>query len=179
MKLLSRFILWLWAWKTQGDIPPLPKMVAIFAPHTSAWDGIVALFAKYVYDIDFAFYGKKEAFEAPYGFILRRLGGIPVDREHPHGLVGQAVKAFNEHERFILAMSPEGTRAYAPKWRTGFYYIAVQAKVPIVFTFMDFEKKIVGIGPTFYPTGNIEQDLETIKAFYRPIKGKHPEKGVL
>lgn len=107
------------------------------------------------------------------------MGGIPVDRASNHNMVEQAVKTFNQRERFILALSPEGTRAYAPKWRTGFYYIAMQAKVPVVLAYIDFENKIAGIGPTFYPTGDMDKDIEAIKQFYRPIKGKYPGKGVL
>jgi len=179
MKWIARLVFLLTGWRTAGEVPGLKKYVAIAAPHTSAWDGVVALFAKYIFEIDFAFFGKKEVFDSPYGFLLRWLGGIPVDREHNQNMVGYAVKMFQDNERFILAMSPEGTRAYAPKWRTGFYQIAIQAKVPVVLTYFDFEHKVVGIGPTFYPTGDMEKDIEEIKKFYRPIKGKHPEKGVL
>lgn len=178
MQWIARLIFRLAGWKTAGQVPPLNKFVGIAAPHTSAWDAVVALLAKYIFDIDFAFFGKKEAFDAPYGFILRALGGIPVDREHNHNMVDYAVKLFNEREHFILAMSPEGTRAYAPQWRTGFYHIARQAQVPIVLTYFDFKNKTVGIGPTFYPTGDMEKDIAEIKKFYRPIQGRHPEKGV-
>jgi len=128
--------------------------------------------------MDFSFYGKQEIFNTPYGFIFRDLGGIPVDRSTSHNLVEQAVKTFNEREQFILALSPEGTRERVDKWRTGFYYIALQAKVPILLGYIDFERKVTGLGPLFYPTGEIEKDVEEMKKFYRKVKGKHPEKGV-
>jgi len=179
MKLLARFLYWLTGWKTEGEVPKLKKFVAIMAPHTSAWDVIYGLLAKYIFELDFSFFGKQEIFSTPYGFIFKALGGIPVDRASKHNMVEQAVKTFNEREHFILALSPEGTREYVAKWRTGFYYIALQAKVPIVLTYIDFGRKVAGIGPLFYPTGDIEKDMEEMKKFYRPIKGKHPEKGVI
>ncbi|MDB5281534.1 MAG: Acyltransferase [Bacteroidota bacterium] len=178
MKLISRFILWLFGWKTAGEVPPLKKFVAILAPHTSGLDFLFGMCAKFIFGIHLTFLGKEEVFRFPFGFIFRWLGGVPVDRSSSHNVVDYAVKLFNENENFILALSPEGTRAYVPKWKTGFYYIALNAKVPIVLTYLDFEKKRVGIGPTFYPTGDIDKDIEAIKDFYRPIKGKYPELGV-
>ena len=179
MKLIARFFFWLTGWKTEGEIPKLKKFVAILAPHTSAWDVIYGMLARYIFEMDFSFYGKQEIFDAPYGFIFRALGGIPVNRSAKSNLVDQAVKTFNEREHFILALSPEGTRKYVPNWKTGFYYIALQAKVPILLTYIDFERKVTGLGPLFYPTGDIDKDIEEIKNFYRPIKGKHPEKGIV
>jgi 1-acyl-sn-glycerol-3-phosphate acyltransferase len=178
MKRFSQFFFWLMGWKIAGQVPPLKKFVVIGAPHTSAWDAVYGLCGAYLFDIKLSFFGKKEAFIFPLGMVLRALGGIPVDRFSSHHVVEEAVKTFNERERFILALAPEGTRAYAPEWRTGFYYIAMEAKVPIVLGYMDFGNKVVGLGPTFYPTGDIDKDIEEIKSFYRPIKGKHPEKGV-
>ena len=178
MKLLSRFIFWIFGWKTAGEVPPLKKFVAILAPHTSGWDLIFGLCARYIFGIDISLMAKKEIFVFPVGPVLRALGGIPVDRSSSHNMVDQAVEMFNERENFILAIAPEGTREYAPKWKTGFYYIALKANVPIVLGYIDFSTKTVGLGPTFYPTGNVDKDIETIKDFYRPIKAKHPEKGV-
>jgi 1-acyl-sn-glycerol-3-phosphate acyltransferase len=179
MRALSKFIFWITGWKTIGQVPDLKKFVAIYAPHTSGWDLIIGLAAKFIFSLQFSFMAKKELFNFIIGPIMRSLGAIPVDRSSKHNLVDQAVMMFNERDNFILALSPEGTRQYAPKWKTGFYYIALKAGVPIVLTYIDFEKKLVGFGPTFYPTGDIDKDMEEIKAFYRPIKGRHPEKGVL
>jgi len=179
MKLIARFVFWITGWKTAGEIPPLKKFVVIMAPHTSGMDFLYGMCVRFILGIRFKFLGKTEVFRPPFGFIFRWLGGIPVERSSSNNLVEQAVKMFDEREDFILALSPEGTRAYAPKWKTGFYYIALYAKVPIVLGFVNFETKTAGIGPTFYPTGKIDNDMETIKNFYRPIKGKYPEKGVL
>lgn len=178
LRILSRFLFWVTGWKTVGQIPPHKKMVVIGAPHTSGWDVVYGLAASYILRIKFRFFGKQELFVFPLGIFWRALGGIPVDRFAHHNMVDIAVQKFNEHDEFILAMSPEATRAYAPVWRKGFYYIALKAQVPIVLTYLDFEHKTVGIGPTFYPTGNYEKDIEEIKNFYRPIKGKYPELGV-
>ncbi|MFI5205747.1 MAG: lysophospholipid acyltransferase family protein [Candidatus Paceibacterales bacterium] len=178
LKLISKFIFWISGWKTAGEIPAIKKYVAIYAPHTSGWDLIFGLCGKYIFGIQLNLLAKKEIFVFPIGPILRALGGVPVDRSASHNLVEQAVEMFNQRENFVLALAPEGTRAYAPKWKTGFYNIAWQAKVPILLGYIDYEKKIVGLGPLFYTTGDMEKDIEKIKDFYRPIKGKHPEKGV-
>jgi 1-acyl-sn-glycerol-3-phosphate acyltransferase len=178
MYYISKFIFWLLGWKIKGEVPPLKKFVVIAAPHTSAWDVVFGLGAIYLFRLKLSFFVKKEAFNSPLGFLFRAVGGVPVDRSSKHNLVEQATKMFEEKDEFILALAPEGTREYVAKWKTGFYYIAVAAKVPILCSYFDFENKIVGIGPTIYPTGNLEKDMELILNFYRPIKGKHPEKGV-
>ncbi len=178
MKLLARFFYWLLGWKISGQIPNLNKFVVIVAPHTSAWDLPLAMLAKFILGVDFSFFAKAEVFKPPFGFIFKALGGLPVDRSSSHNLVDQAVKTFTEREHFILALSPEGTRKYVAKWKTGFYYIALNAKVPIVLSYLDYKNKIAGIGPVFYPTGDVEKNIEEIKKFYRPIQGRHPENGV-
>lgn len=178
MKLLAKFIFWISGWKTAGEPPAFKKYVAILAPHTSGWDLILGLCARYIFQLNVSLLAKREIFKFPVGPVLRALGGIPVDRSSSHNLVDQAVAMFNEKENFILAIAPEGTRQYAPKWKTGFYYIALKAQVPIVFAYIDFPNKTVGLGQAFYPTGDIDKDMEAIMAFYRLIKGKHPENGV-
>lgn len=177
-KLLFTLYFKLAGWRLAGEPPKLKKYVAIVAPHTSGWDLVYGLGAKFIWNIKAKFFGKQELFFFPLGNILRSMGGIPVDRFSKHDVVQQAVDKFNSHDEFILAMAPEGTREYAPVWRKGFYYIALNAKVPIVMYYIDFGNKIVGVGPTFYPTGNYATDVEDIMDFYRHIKGKHPEKGV-
>lgn len=177
-KLIARFLFWLFGWKVEGTVPPLKKFVAIAAPHTSSWDFPIGMLGSYILEIKFRFYGKKELFDGPLGFLLRAMGGIPVDRFSKHNVVEQAVNAFNKHDEFILALAPEGTRQYVEEWRKGFYYIALGASVPIVLGYIDFGTKTVGLGPTFYPTGNYEKDVEEIKSFYRNKKGRHPELGV-
>lgn len=178
MKLLAQLFFWLIGWKTAGTVPPMDKYVAIVAPHTSVYDAVYGLMAKYIFGIKFSFLGKQEAFRFPMGILLKAFGGIPVDRSISHNLVQEVVNMFNTRTHFVLALSPEGTRQRVDKWRTGFYYIALQAKVPIVLCYLNYETKTAGLGPVFYPTGDIEADIEEIKKFYRPIKGLHPQQGV-
>lgn len=179
MRVVAKFIFWLLGWKVEGAVPPINKFVAIAAPHTSAWDFFYGMLGKYLLQVDFVYFGKKEIFDSPFGFLFRALGGIPVDRFAHHNVVAQVVDMFNKNEKFILALAPEGTRQYVAEWRKGFYYIAMGAKVPIVLCYIDFARKTVGIGPTFYPTGDYDKDIEEIKKFYRDKKGRHPELGVL
>lgn len=178
MYYLSKFIFWLFGWKIKGEVPPIKKFVVIAAPHTSAWDLVFGLCAIYILRLKLTFFAKKEAFDSPLGFLFRAFGGVPVDRSSKHNMVEHVVKMFEEHDSFILALAPEGTRKYVAKWKTGFYYIALAARVPIICAYLDFENKTVGIGPTIYPSRDLEKDMETILNFYRPIKGKHPQKGV-
>ena len=179
MKLISQFIFWIFGWKVAGEVPPLKKFVVIAAPHTSGWDMLFGLCAKYIFQMNFFFFAKKEIFRFPFDFLFRSFGAIPIDRSSKHNVVEQAVEMFNTNEQFILVLAPEGTRENVKEWRTGFYYIACEAKVPIVLGYLDYGNKKAGLGPTFYPTGDIDKDMETMKDFYRPIKGKHPKKGVL
>jgi len=166
-------------WKTIGSMPDAPKFIVAVAPHTSNWDFPVGLAARSILRITKAqFLGKSQLFKPPFGWFFRWLGGHPVDRTRAHDMVDQVVNIFNRHERFILAMAPEGTRKKVDKMRTGFYYIAKGAKVPIVPVGFDFEKKEIIVRDPVYPTDNMERDLETILDFYRSVKGKNPELGL-
>jgi 1-acyl-sn-glycerol-3-phosphate acyltransferase len=166
-------------WKTAGKMPDLPKFIIAVAPHTSNWDFPVGLAARSILRIRNArFLGKSQLFKPPFGWFFRWLGGYPVDRSSSHDMVDQVVKIFERHEKFILAIAPEGTRKKVSKLRTGFYYIAKGAKAPIVPVGFDFSRKTVIISDPFYPTDNVEKDMETLMMFYRSIKGKNPELGL-
>ncbi len=166
-------------WKVSGKMPDLPKFIVAVAPHTSNWDFPVGLAARSILRIRNAqFLGKSQLFKPPFGWFFRWLGGHPVDRSTSHDMVDQVVKIFERHEKFILAIAPEGTRKKVDKLRTGFYYIAKGAKVPIVPVGFDFAQKAVIISEPFYPTDNVEQDMETLLRFYRSITGKNPELGL-
>src|SRR5688572_32123669 len=119
MKLFSRFIFWLFGWKTAGEVPPLKKFVLIAAPHTSGWDLLFGLCAKYIFQVNLKFFAKKELFFFPFGNMLRAFGSMPVDRSANKNVVQQAAEMFNNNEDFILALAPEGTRAYVKDWKTG------------------------------------------------------------
>ncbi len=150
----------------------------IAAPHTSNWDFLYARCAFYIMGIDVRATIKKEAFIGPLGWWLKKLGGLPVDRSKKTSLVSQMASILNNSERMVIMITPEGTRQYQPRWRKGFYHTAVEAKVPIVLGYLDYPNKEAGVGPVFYPTGDIDRDMEEIMAFYRTKKGKYPEQGV-
>lgn len=150
----------------------------VAAPHTSNWDFVYARAAFYLMNIELKYTIKKELFFFPLGFILRKMGGIPINRNKKLNMVNQMAEHFNNYEELALLVTPEGTRSYSAKWKKGFYYIALQSNVPIVLGYLDYSRKIAGVGPTIIPSGKIEEDIEKIKAFYRTIKPKYPEKGV-
>ena len=181
MRVLCKWILNLMGWKFQGVFPyHLKKYVVIVAPHTSGWDFIIGVLVLKALRLEKTKYlGKKELFEPPFGFLFRWLGGYPVDRSSSHNLVDEVVKVLNQHEEFGIALSPEGTRARVDRLKTGFYNIARKANVPIVMTGLDFGNKRCIFSEPFYTTGNMDQDFQKILAFFRPIKGKHPEKGLM
>jgi len=177
---LFAFIFKRMGWTIQGELPShLKKYVIAVAPHTSWWDFIIGVLARSVLQIEKARYlGKSQLFKPPFGWLFRMLGGTPVDRGSSHDVVEQVVNIFNSHDEFILALAPEGTRQKVEKLRTGFYYIAKGAGVPIVPVGFDFKKKQVIIGSLLNPSENFDRDMEELLSFYRPIQGKIPEMGL-
>jgi 1-acyl-sn-glycerol-3-phosphate acyltransferase len=123
----------------------------------------------------FSWAGKHTIFRGPLRMILRSIGGIPVDRRIRSGFIGQMTELFDSKESMILAITPEGTRSKVPYWKTGFYYIALNAKVPITLGYLDYKEKKLGMGYTFFPSGDIEKDMEIVRAFYKGKIGRHPE----
>lgn len=178
---MVRFILrqyWkLSGWKISGSFPyHQKKMVMAVAPHTSMLDVMVGFAARNHLHINHAkFLGKKELFKGPLGWLLRKLGGTPVDRHSKHGVVDQAVALFSSNEKFLLALAPEGTRTRVDSLRSGFYNIAKKAQVPILPVALDFKNKQVVIGEPFLATDEAS-DFKKIIAFFSRYTGKHPEK---
>ena len=125
------------------------------------------------------FFVKKEVFFFPFGVILKFFGAVPLDRSRAKGTVGEIVSIFKEHDSFFLGITPEGTRSYNPDWKKGFYYIAMEANIPILTAFVDYQDKEVGLGPVIIPKGDIDGDIETMKSFFRTKKGKLPDQGVI
>jgi 1-acyl-sn-glycerol-3-phosphate acyltransferase len=167
-------------WKIIGDFPAgLKKYIVAVAPHTSNWDFLIGVAVRSILRMQNAkFLGKSSLFKPPLGWIFRSLGGYPVDRSKKNDSVQQAAEIFDAHERFILAIAPEGTRKKVDKLKTGFYFIARQAKVPIIPCGFDYKIKRVIIGDPFYPSLSIEQDINTLTSFFRNITGKNPELGI-
>ncbi|MFT2007625.1 1-acyl-sn-glycerol-3-phosphate acyltransferase [Pontibacter sp. 13R65] len=167
-------------WKLVGNLAPeIRRCVMIAAPHTSNWDFIYARAAFYLMDAPIKFTIKKEFMGFPFGGLLRSMGALPVDRSKNTRMVDAMVNIFNETPGDMCVMvTPEGTRKYQPRWRRGFYHVALGAGVPIVLGYLDYSRKEAGVGPAIYPSGDIEADMEKILAFYRTKKGKFPEQGV-
>ena len=162
-------------WQVQGALAPeARKSVFIAAPHTSNWDLPYTLMVAFALGLDIRWMGKASLFRWPFGWFMRWLGGIPVDRSRSNDMVAASALALTEAPGAMqLIVPPEGTRGRTRYWKTGFYYIAAAARVPIVMAYMDYERKVSGLGPIFVPTGDIEADMARIKAFYAPFKGRN------
>ncbi len=171
----ARSLMRLFGWKFVGEPPETPKYVLIAAPHTSGWDFVVMLAMDFAFKVSCVWMGKQSLFRGPVGAYLRRMGGIPINRASANNVVGQAIAAFERHDKMVLTIPPEGTRGRAQRWRTGFYHIARGAGVPIVCGFIDFGRKRAGFGPVLTPSGEIEVDMAEIRDFYRDIEGRHPQ----
>ena len=169
----SRLILGLTGWRIEGQLPSIPKFVLVGAPHTSNWDLPYTLLMAFGLRAKIHWMGKEALFRGPFKGVFQWLGGIPVKRSKSHNLVEQSIQQFHRNEQLILTIAPAGTRQRVIRWKTGFYHIACSAVVPIVLGFLDYRRKAGGIGPVIYPTGNITVDMETIKAFYDGVTGKH------
>lgn len=164
---LGRTVLRLLGWRVEGSFPEVPKLVVIAAPHSSNWDFVIGISLVAALGIRVRFIGKRELFRGPIGAWLRWMGGIPVDRDHPAGIVETVSAEFDRAPAMVLGIAPEGTRRRGAEWKTGFYRIAVRAGVPIVPGFFDWSRKVVGLLSPVTPTGNPEQDLPAIRALYR------------
>jgi 1-acyl-sn-glycerol-3-phosphate acyltransferase len=176
---LLLFFLKIFGWRFEGRLPDTGKMVVIAAPHTSNWDLPILLGVAFALRVKARWLGKHTLFRWPLGAMFRWMGGIPVNRSASHNMVSQAVEMFRDSEELILAIPPEGTRGKVSHWKTGFYYIAVGAQAPIVMGFIDYKRKAAGLGPTLYPTGDIEADMEVIRNFYANVTAKYPDKASL
>jgi 1-acyl-sn-glycerol-3-phosphate acyltransferase len=176
LRTFSIHFLRLTGWQVQGALPAeAAKSVLIAAPHTSNWDLPYTLMVAFVLRLNIYWMGKAGLFRWPFGPVMRWLGGIAVDRSRSGNLVAASAAALvNANGPTQLVVPPEGTRGKTRQWKTGFYYIALEARVPIVLAFVDYERKIGGLGPLFTPTGDVERDMAQIKLFYAPIKGKRP-----
>jgi 1-acyl-sn-glycerol-3-phosphate acyltransferase len=164
-------------WTVEGALPPqATKSVFIAAPHTSNWDLPYTLMVAFALRLNPYWMGKHTIFKAPFGPVMRWLGGIAVNREQSNNLVAASAQAIREADGPLqLIVPPEGTRSKTRYWKTGFYFIAQTAGVPIVMAFMDYSTKRSGLGPLFQPTGDVDADMAAIKAFYAPFKGKNAD----
>jgi len=172
---LSILLLKLIGWRAVNQVPLLNKYLVIGAPHTSNWDFVLFLLFGFKMRYNTRWLGKDTLFRFPIRGLMIRLGGIPVDRSKSNNVVEQMADYFNSVDELSVIIAPEGTRDKTVGWKTGFYHIAIAANVPIVLGYVDSSTKSIGFGPVFYPTGDIEADLEKIQAFYADKKGLIPD----
>ena len=170
---LCRSVRKLCGWSLVGEFPNVFRAVLIAAPHSSWWDGVWGLLLKVGIGAEIHFMGKQELFSGPLGGLLRKLGGMPVDRAAAKGVVEQMIDQFGGHERLWLGIAPEGTRKPVKRWRSGFWHIAHDARVPIVTAWFNYPDKTIGVGPLFHTSDDMEADLVRLRAFYAPFRGKH------
>jgi 1-acyl-sn-glycerol-3-phosphate acyltransferase len=170
---ICRAVLRLCGWSFVGTFPDVPKAILIAAPHSSWWDGVWGLLLKVGVGADVHFMGKQELFRGPLGSLLRRLGGMPIDRGAAKGVVEQMIDRFRQRDTLWLGIAPEGTRKPVKRWKSGFWHIAHDAGVPIVTAYFNYPDKTIGIGPLFDTSADMEADLARLRAFYAPFKGKY------
>ncbi|MGB2225485.1 MAG: 1-acyl-sn-glycerol-3-phosphate acyltransferase [Polaribacter sp.] len=173
MKAFARFILsTILGWKMDELPTDIKKYVIIAAPHTSWVDFPIAMLYRVATGVMVHYVGKDSLFKGPFGFLFRKLGGFPVDRSSNNNTVDFIVSKFNASENFKLGLSPEGTRKKVDKWKTGFYFIAKGAGVPVVMATLDFGNKYIKVSEPFYPTSNKDKDFEFMRGFFKNVKGK-------
>ena len=170
------FVLWfkLKGWKIEGLVSAdIKKAVVIAAPHTSNWDFIYALAVFKMLGMKVNYLAKKELFRFPLSILLKNTGGIPVERSKKQSLTDQIIKKFDQADNLFVAIPAEGTRKWVEKWKSGFYYAALGANVPVLPGYLDYKNKLAGFGEPIYLTGNKEIDMQKFKAFYKDKTGKN------
>jgi 1-acyl-sn-glycerol-3-phosphate acyltransferase len=172
---LARSFLRITGWSLEGELPAAEGFVLIAAPHTTNWDLLYFLACAWAFGISPSWMGKHTLFRGPLGPMMRWLGGVPVYRARAGGLVTQMAQAFARDSELVLTVPPEGTRARAVCWKSGFYQIARAARVPIVLGYLDYERRRGGLGPILVPGDDLRADMDTIRAFYADKRGKYPD----
>lgn len=164
-----------WKYKGFNDWDTVKKAIIIAAPHTSWHDFYIGVLLRAALGIEVNYVGKKALFNSPFGWFFRWTGGVPVNRGNNENQVDAIARLFQEKELFRIAMAPEGTRKKVDKWRTGFYYIAKEANVPIIMFTLDFKNKQNHFSPPFYPTNDKQSDFKYLRGFFKGVEGKVPE----
>lgn len=171
---LGRVILRLAGWRLDIAIPDEPRLLVILAPHTSNWDFVFGMAALLRLELPVHWFGKHTLFAPPFGALMRKLGGIAIDRSSGSGVVAQSAAAFTNSQQLLIGLAPEGTRSRVEKWKRGFYHIAREAQVPVLVAYIDYRRKCIGTGPLMRPTGDWDADMREIFAFYRGVTARHP-----
>lgn len=174
---LNKKIFNAFGWRFEGEVPKEPKWLGLGVYHTSNWDLPIMLAAAVHYRIKAHWIGKHTLFKPPFGRLMQWMGGIAIRRDKSYNAVQQVVDEINKHEKLVLVIAPEGTRKFVDHWKTGFYYMALGAKIPLVLCYINYERKVIGLGEVFYPTGDIEADYAHIREYYEiHARGRFPEK---
>lgn len=176
IRIFCTLILKIWGFKQTGNYPrEIPKKLYIVYPHTSNWDFPLGILMKGAIPMDVQYVAKDSLFKWPYGWLFRALGGIPVDRKKRTNFVDMMVGLYQKYDKLSFAIAPEGTRKKVEKWKTGFYYIALQAKIPLILVKFDYKFKEVHFSNPFIPTGNFDDDMFFIAKHFEGTVGKNPE----
>ena len=170
---IGRTVLRLGGWRMVGNWPEVDRVVVIVAPHSSAWDAIWGIAAKVGMSLGIVFIGKKEAFWGPVGWILRKCGGVPVDRSAPGGIVDQVANQIRQSERMWFVLAPEGTRRRVEKWKPGFWKIARRAQVPVFTVGFNYPDRTIRLGELVELTDDMEADMRRLRALFAQYRGKH------
>lgn len=168
-------LLKLGAWEVMPLREQPPKSIMLGYPHTSNWDFFWLKASSWHYGIDISFFGKRELFRGPVGWLLTALGGVPVDRGSSAGMVERMAQTFASRERLVLCIPPEGTRHYVQHWRSGFYHLARAANVPLQLSLLDYARRRIEVRAPLHLTGDIPRDMDRIREFYAGAKGRFPE----
>lgn len=171
---IGRLWMWLFGWDVVGRIPQGEKFVLVGAPHTSNWDFPFTLAALYIFRLKISWMGKDTLFKKPFGCVMRWLGGIAIDRSSEHGVVDQIANQFKVSQKLVVTIAPSGTRKKREYWKSGFYWIAYSAQVPILCGYLDYVRKVACLGLSFIPTGDIKKDMDRIREFFKGVQGKNP-----
>lgn len=175
LKSLARFVLSILGWQLEAKLPEEKKYVIIGAFHTTNWDFPLGILGLWALGLKASWVGKHTLFRGPLGPVFKLMGGIPVDRTIQTGFIKRTADLYKTRESMVLTIAAEGTRSRTEHWKTGFYFIAREAGVPIALGYIDYGRKRLGVGATLYPTGDIRRDFETIRDFYKDKQGLRPE----
>ena len=175
LSVVGCFILNKRGWRVEGELINRKKVILAVAPHTSNWDFFIGLMVIFASRLNVNFFGKHTIFTPPLGYVLRRLGGIPIERTKAHGVVANIVKKIIDSDEMVLALAPEGTRSPIFPWKTGFLYIAKEAKIPVQLIGFDYAKKQIIFGPIIENIDDIEEQMQTIYAFYANVCAQYPK----
>lgn len=173
---LGRGVLKVMGWSFAGEFPRHAKMIIAVAPHTSNWDFVIGIAVAFSLRLKITFFGKHSLFIPPFGYFMRRWGGVAVERSRSHGVVDQMADAMRNADKMILCLAPEGTRSRIERWKTGFLHIANKANVPVFLVAFDYKKKQIEFGPSLIISDDIEYELSRIYTHFSHVQAKFPDK---